>query len=66
MVSPLEGSHGELIGWDSLSVRLSTFSNMNILETKRPIAIKLDLEQHWGGGKATLGAGPDRIRTLVP
>ena len=23
------------------------------------------LKHHWGGGKAALGFGPDRIRTLV-
>ena len=43
----------------------STFSNMNISETIRPIAIKFYLKHHWGGGKASVGFDPDRIRTLV-
>ena len=43
----------------------STFSNMNISETSRAIAIKFYLKHHWGGGKAALGFGPDRIGTLV-
>ena len=43
----------------------STFSNMNISETSRPIAIKFYLKHHWGGGKASVGFDPDRIRTLV-
>ena len=43
----------------------STFSNMNISETSWPIAIKFYLKHHWGGGKAALGFGPDRIGTLV-
>ena len=43
----------------------STFSNMNISETGRPIAIKLYLKYHWGRGKASLGFDPDQIRTLV-
>ena len=47
------------------SVRASTFSNMNISETSRLIAIKFYLKHHWGGGKAALGFGPDRIGTLV-
>ena len=47
------------------SVRLSTLSNMNIFATSRPIAIKFYLKHHWGMGKAVLGFGPDRIRTLV-
>ena len=38
---------------------------MNISETSGPIAIKFYLNHHWGGGKAALGFGPDRIRTLV-
>ena len=46
-------------------VRASTFSNMNISETSRPIAIKFYLKQHWGRGKAALGFWPDRIGTLV-
>ena len=46
-------------------VRASTFSNMNITETSRPIAIKFYLKHHWGGGKASVGFYPDQIRTLV-
>ena len=53
----------------SASVRASicafTLSNMNITETSWPILIKFHLEHHWGEGLATLGFGPDRIRTLV-
>ena len=48
-------------GW----VRASTFSNMNISETSRPNTIKFYLKHHWGGGKASVGFDPDRIRTLV-
>ena len=40
-------------------------SNINISEANGPIAIKLCLKQHCGAGKATLGLGPDRNRTLV-
>ena len=29
------------------------------------MAIKFYLKHHWGDGKAALGFGPDRIRTLV-
>ena len=46
-------------------LRLSTFSNMNISETSRPIAIKFYLKHHWGGGKASVPFDPDQIRTLV-
>ena len=63
---------GELIVYQSSRRRCvgalvgaSTFSNMNISETSRPIAIKFYLKQHWGGGKAALGFWPDRIGTLV-
>ena len=49
----------------SACVRVSTFSNMNISETSRPIAIKFYLKHHWGGGKAAIGFGADQIRTLV-
>ena len=48
-----------------VSVRASTLSNMNILETSRPIVIKFYLEHHWDGGLVALGLGPDWIRTLV-
>ena len=46
-------------------VRVLTLSNMNISEISGPIATKFYLKHHWGGGKAPLGYGPDRIRTLV-
>ena len=38
---------------------------MNISATSGPIATKFYLKHHWVGGKAALGFGPDRIRTLV-
>ena len=38
---------------------------MNISETSGPIGIEFYLKHHWGGGKAALGFGPVRIRTLV-
>ena len=38
---------------------------MNIFATSGPIATKFYLKHHWVGGKAALGFGPDRIRTLV-
>ena len=38
---------------------------MNISETSGPIATKFYLKHHWVGGKAALGFGADRIRTLV-
>ena len=38
---------------------------MNISETNGSIATKFYLKHHWGGGKAALGLGPDRIRILV-
>ena len=44
---------------------LLTLSNMSISETGGPIEIKFYLKHHWGGGKAALGLGLDRIRTLV-
>ena len=47
------------------SVHLFTLSDMNISETSCPIIIKFHLKNHWGGGLAALGFGPDRIRTLV-
>ena len=43
---------------------MSTFSNLNISATSGPI-VKFYLNHHWGGGKAALGFGPDRIGTLV-
>ena len=63
---------GELIVYQSSRrpcvsawVHASTFSNMNISETSRLITIKFYLKHHWGGGKASVGFDPDRIRTLV-
>ena len=38
---------------------------MNISEANGSIATKFYLKHHWGGEKAALGFGPDRIRTLV-
>ena len=43
----------------------STISNMNISATSGPMATKFYLKHHLVGGKATLGFGPDWIRTLV-
>ena len=34
-------------------------------KTRWPIVTKFYLNHHWGGGKAALGFGPDRIETLV-
>ena len=48
-----------------LCVRPFTLSNMNISATSWPIGMKLYLKHHWGGGKASVGFDPDRIRTLV-
>ena len=42
-----------------------TFSNSNISATSGPIVTKFYLNHHWGGGKAALGFGPDRLGTLV-
>ena len=47
------------------SVRPFTLSNMNISATSWLIGMKFYLKQHWGGGKASVGFDPDRIRTLV-
>ena len=38
---------------------------MNISATSGLITTKFYLKHHWGGEKAALGFGPDRIRTLV-
>ena len=53
------------MGLESASVGPFTLSDMNISETSRRIIIKFYLKHHLGGGLATLGFGPDRIRTLV-
>ena len=45
--------------------RRQPFSNMNISEARKPIAIKFYLKHHWGGGKAAWGFGADQFRTLV-
>ena len=47
------------------SVRALILSNMNISATSWPIEMKFYLKHHWGGGKASVGFDPDRIRTLV-
>ena len=47
------------------SVRPFTFSNMDIFATSWPIGMKFYRKHHWGGGKASVGFDPDRIRTLV-
>ena len=68
---PEPKAHGELIVHQSSRRRLcvyvcvSTLSNMNISETRGPIATKFYLKHHWVGGKDALGFGPDRIGTLV-
>ena len=46
-------------------MRPSTLLNINISETSGPIATKFYLKHHWGGGKASLGFGPDWFGTLV-
>ena len=46
-------------------VRLFTLSNMNIFATSWPIGMKFYLKHHRGWGKASVGFGPDQIRTLV-
>ena len=57
---------GELIVYPCSGVRpLSTISNMNISATSGPITMKFYQKHHWDGGKAALGFGPDRIKTLV-
>ena len=66
--SPEPKAHGELIVYQSSrrpSVRLSTLSNIIISTTSRPVPTKFYLKHHWGGGKASLGLGPDRFGTLV-
>ena len=69
--SPEPKAHGELLVYQSSRcpsvrpwVRPSTLLN-NISETSGPIATKFYLKHHWGGGKAALCFGPDRIGTLV-
>ena len=38
---------------------------MNISATNGPIAMKFYKKHNWGGGKAALDFGLDRVRTLV-
>ena len=38
---------------------------MNISATSWLIGMKFYLKRLWGGGKASVGSDPDRIRTLV-
>ena len=38
---------------------------MNISATRGPIAIKIYLKHHCGGGQAVIAFGPDWIRTLA-
>ena len=59
---------GELIVYRSSQrpfVCLLTLSKTNISATSWLIGMKFSLKHHWGGGKATVGFDPDRIRTLV-
>ena len=74
--SPEPKAHGELIVYQSsrrpsvcASVRpcvlAFTLLNINISETSGPNATKFYLKHYWGGGKAALCFGPDRIGTLV-
>ena len=44
-------------------VSVNIFSNISA--TSGPIVRIFYLNHHWGGGKAALGFGPDRIGTLV-
>ena len=48
-----------------LSVCPFTLSNMNISATNWLIGMKFYLKHHRGGGKASVGFDPDRIRILV-
>ena len=48
-----------------MSVRPLTLLNMNISATSWPIRMEFYLKHHCGGGKASVGFDPDRIRTLV-
>ena len=57
---------GELIVYWSSRRRLSVhISNIYICKTSRPNATKFYLKHHLGEGKASLGFGPDWIRTVV-
>ena len=69
--SPEPKAHGELIVYQSSrrpcmrACVQFTLLNIYISETSGRIATKFYLKHHWGGGKAALGFGPDRIVTLV-
>ena len=45
------------------SVVVTNFKHVSA--TSWPITTKFYLKHHWVGGKAALGFGPDRIRTVV-
>ena len=47
------------------SVCVFTLSNMNISDTNGSIATKFNLKHHLVRGKAAIGFGLDRIRTVV-
>ena len=40
-------------------------ANLNFSAAGERIVTKFYLNHHWGGGKAALGFGPDRIGTLM-
>ena len=58
---------GELIVYSRSGVRpaSSTISNINISATSGLIIMKFYQKHYWDGGKAALGFGPDRIKTVV-
>ena len=53
------------MGPERVGACVFTLSNINISETSGPFTIKFYLNHHWGGGKAAVGFGADRFRTLV-
>ena len=48
-----------------MCLSVNILKKLNISATRGPIVTKFYLKHHWGGAKAALGFGPDRIRTLV-
>ena len=58
---------GELIAytWSGVRPSSSTILNMNICATSGPITMKFYKKHHSDGGKAALGFGPDRLKTVV-